>query len=131
MDIQLLAFILLTGRLVSEGFIIAVLRRQWKLRNTRTHPRLMQLRRVLTLLAILVFIGNIAPIIIDAATLMYAQIRGIRSVGVIGIIYSLDNSITFMLASILIWTLYKISDVVIEVAELVTGKPVATSEPKE
>lgn len=124
MDIQLLAFILLLGRLVSEGFIIAVIRKQWKIRKAPIHPKLRNLRKVLTLLAVLVFVGNIYPLLLDLFTLFNAGIRTSSAVNLVGTFYSLDNSITFMLASILIWTLYKLSDVVIEVAELVTGKPI-------
>lgn len=131
MDIQLLAFLLLIGRLVSDFFIIMVLRRQWKIRKTRTHPRLMQVRRVLTLLAVLVFIGNIYPLLLDAYTLIDAGVRTSRSVNIVGVIYSLDNNLTFMFASILIWTLYKLSDVVIEVAELIAGQPLRTTPNKK
>lgn len=121
MDIQLLAFLLLIGRLISEGFIIAVLRKQWKIRNSPIHPRLKGLRKVLTLLAVLVFIGNLYPLGLDLYTLFDASIRTSPNANIVGVIYSLDNNLTFMFASILIWTLYKLSDVVIEVAELITG----------
>jgi hypothetical protein len=124
MDIQLLAFLLLTGRLISEGFIVAVLRKQWKLRRTRTHPRLVSIRRVLTLLAVLVFVGNLYPLLLDAYTLIDASVRTSGTVNFVGVIYSLDNNLTFMFASILIWTLYKLSDTVIEVAELIAGGPI-------
>lgn len=127
MDIQLLAFILLVGRLVSEYFIIQVLRRQWKIRNTPIHPRLKKIRGVLSLLAILVFIGNIYPLLLDAYTIVNADIRTSPTINLVGTFYSLDNSLTFMLASILIWTLYKLSDVVIEVAELVAGRDVKSA----
>lgn len=128
MDIQLLAAILLVGRLISEGFIIAVMRKQWRIRKTKTHPRLMTIRKVLTLLAILVFIGNIYPLLLDAYTLYDAQVRTSQNVNLVGVFYSLDNNLTFMFASILIWTLYKLSDVVIEVAELIAGRPINSSK---
>lgn len=131
MDIQLLAMLLLAGRLVSDGFIIAVLRRQWKLRKTRTHPRLMKMRHVLTLLAVLVFVGNIYPLVLDAYTLIDAGVRTSQTVNLVGVFYSLDNNLTFMFASILIWTLYKLSDVVIEVAELIAGQPLRSSPPEK
>lgn len=124
MDIQLLAILLLIGRLISEGFIIAVLRKQWKIRNSPIHPRLKNLRKVLTLLAILVFIGNLYPLGLDLVTLFDATVRTTRDVNIVGVIYALDNNLTFMFAAILIWTLYKLSDVVIEVAELITGRSI-------
>lgn len=128
MDIQLLAFILLLGRLISEGFIIAVIRKQWKVRKAPLHPKLRGLRKVLTLLAVLVFVGNIYPLLLDSYTLFNPDIRTSGVVNLVGTFYSLDNSITFMLASILIWTLYKLSDVVIEVAELISGKPIVPKD---
>lgn len=128
MDIQLLAFILLMGRLISEIFIILVIRKQWKIRKAPIHPKLRGLRKVLTLLAVLVFVGNIYPLLLDAFTLFLPGIRTSQTVNLVGTFYSLDNSITFMLASILIWTLYKLSDVVIEVAELISGKAIVPKE---
>lgn len=121
MDIQLLAFLLLIGRLISEGFIIAVLRKQWRIRNSPIHPRLKNLRKVLTLLAIAVFVGNLYPLGLDLFTLFDAGIRTNGYANIVGVIYSLDNNLTFMFASILIWTLYKLSDVVIETTELING----------
>lgn len=123
MNIQTLALLLLIGRLISDAFIIMVLRKQWRIRKLPTHPRLAQLRRVLTLLAVLVFIGNIYPLLLDAFTLWDASIRTARNVNLVGVLYSLDNNLTFMFASILIWGLYKISDVAIDVGELIAGDP--------
>lgn len=123
MNIQLLAFLLLVGRIISDLFIILVIRKQWKIRKIPTHPRLANIRRVLTLLAVLVFIGNIYPMLLDAFTLAYPGVRTRPNVNLVGVFYSLDNNLTFMFASILIWTLYKLSDVVIEVAELITWHP--------
>lgn len=123
MNIQLLAFLLLIGRLISDVFIILVLKKQWRIRKLHTHPRLAQIRRVLTLLAVLVFIGNIYPLMLDAWTLFYPGIRTTPTVNPVGVFYSLDNNLTFMFASILIWGLYKISDVAIDVGELIAGNP--------
>lgn len=123
MDIKLLAFLLLAIRVVSDYFIILVLRRQWKLRKTTTHPRLMAYRKVLALLAILIFIGNIFPLMLDAYTLFFPLVRSSQTINPVGVAYSLDNSLTFMFASILIYVLYKLADTVIEIAELIGGNP--------
>lgn len=123
MDIKLLASILLAGRFISDVFIILVLRKQWRIRKLPTHPRLANLRRVLTLLAVLVFIGNIYPLLLDLFTLFDPGIRTTRTVNLVGAAYSLDNNLTFMFASILIWALYKLSDVAIDVGELIAGDP--------
>lgn len=121
MDIQLLAALLLIGRLISEFFIVRVLIKQWKIRNTKTHPRLLAMRRVLSLLAILVFVGNLYPLWLDIYTLFInTELRTSQTVGLYSVVYSLDNNLTFVIASILIWVLYKLADVVIEVADLIS-----------
>lgn len=121
MDIQLLAALLLIGRVVSEYFIVRVLIKQWKIRNTKTHPRLLAMRRVLSLLAILVFVGNLYPLWLDIYTLFIdTELRTSHTVGLYSVVYSLDNNLTFVIASILIWVLYKLADVVIEVADLIS-----------
>lgn len=119
MNIQLLAFLLLLGRLVSEFFITRVIIRQWKIRNIKTHPRIMAIKKVLFYLAIAVFIGNIYPLVLDILTLVWPGIRSTQNVNIVGVAYSLDNNLTFVIASILIWTLYKLADTVIEIAELI------------
>lgn len=122
MNIQVLAFLLLIGHLISDAFILLVMRKQWQIRKLRAaHPRLVSIRRVLTLLAALVFIGSIYPLFLDLWTLFYPHIRTSQVVNPVGVFYALDNNLTFMFASILIWTLYKLSDVIIEVSELLTG----------
>lgn len=121
MDTQLLAALLLIGRLVSEYFIVWVLIKQWKIRNTKTHPRLLAMRRVLSLLAILVFVGNLYPLWLDIYTLFIdTELRTSQTVRLYSVVYSLDNNLTFVIASILIWVLYKLADVVIEVADLIS-----------
>lgn len=123
MNIQLLATLLLIGRLISDIFIIVVLTKQWKIRKIPTHPRLTNLRRILTLLALLIFIGNIYPLLLDAFTLFYPGIRTTRVVNPAGAFYAISTNLTFMFASILIWALYKLADVAIDVGELIAGNP--------
>lgn len=123
MNIVTLAFILLVGRIISDAFISVVLIRQWKLRKLPTHPRLANLRRVLSLLALLVFVGNIYPLILDAITLFYPGIRTSQTVNPVGAFYAISTNLTFMFASVLIWTLYKLADVAIDVGELTAGEP--------
>lgn len=119
MNIQTLALLLLIGQLISEIFIISVLRRQWQIRKSRTHPRLIQIRRVLMLLALLVFLGNLYPMALDAIKLFYPGVRTTQTINPAGAFYAISTNLTFMFASILIWLLYKLADVVIEVAELI------------
>ncbi len=124
MNIQVLAFLLLIGRLVSDLFIVLVLIRQWKIRRTRIHPKLMAIRRILSTLAMLVFIGNLYPLWLDLVTLFDPAIRTSQVVNLKGVIYSIDNNFTFMFASILIYMLYRLADTVIEIAEVVGIKAI-------
>lgn len=123
MSITVLALLLLVGRIISMTFNVLVLTRQWKLRRIPTHPRLMSIRRVLTALAVIIFIGNIYPFALDIITMAYPQIRTTQTVNFIGVAYTLDVNLTFMFASIFIWALYKLADVAIEVGELIAGNP--------
>lgn len=123
MNIQVLAALLLVGRVISIMFNILVIRRQWVIRKIPTHPRLLNIRRVLSLLAILILLGNIYPFLLDIYTLFYPGVRSTQTVNFVGVAYSLDNNLTFMFASILIWTLYKLADIAIEVGELIAGNP--------
>lgn len=119
MDIQVLAILLLIGRIISMAFIFMVLHRQWQIRKAKTHPRLIAMRRVLALLALLVFAGNIYPLILDILAIVMPSIRSTQVINLAGVLYSVDNNLTFMFASILIWTLYRLADAVIEVSELI------------
>lgn len=123
MNIQTLALILLAGRAIAITFNILVLVRQWKIRKIPTHPRIMKIRRVLSALAIVVFIANLYPLWLDVVTLWDPGIRTSQVVNLKGVIYSLDNNLGFMFASIFIWALYKLADVAIDVGELIAGNP--------
>lgn len=120
MNLKLLVILLTFGRIASIVFNILVLKRQLKLRKKKTHPRLMKYRQVLMTLAFIIFLGNIYPLFLDLATLagVFTQ-RGPETVNWSLSIYSLDNNLTFLVASILIWVLYKLADTVIEIAELI------------
>lgn len=126
MEVQILAAVLIIGRIITMGFILAVIRKQWRIRHSPIHPRLKNLRKALTLLAVLVFAGSIYPLLLDTAALLCPSIVLANDVDMFGAVYALDNNATFMLSAILIWTLYRLSDVVIEAAELVTGKIIDT-----
>lgn len=131
MNIVTLAALLLVGRLISDFFITLVLLKQWRLRKTKTHPKLMAIRKVLSLLAIAVFIGNLYPLYLDLYTLFDPAVRTAQTINLKGVLYSLDNNLTFMFASILIYTLYRLADTVIEIAELLgvsAAKPVPKDE---
>lgn len=123
MSISTLAFLLLIGRAISIVFNVLVLRRQWKIRKIPTHPRLQKMRVVLSLLAVVVFTANLYPAWLDIVTLFDPGVRSTPIINLKGVIYSLDNNLGFMFASIFIWVLYKLADVAIDVGELIAGNP--------
>ena len=123
MNIQTLALILLAGRAIAITFNILVLRRQWKIRKIPTHPRNEKIRKVLSALAVVVFIANLYPLWLDIVTLWDPGIRTSQYINLKGVFYPLDNNLGFMFASIFIWALYKLADVAIDVGELIAGNP--------
>jgi lipoprotein signal peptidase len=63
------------------------------------------------------------PIFLDLVTIFNPGVRTSQTVNLAGVFYTLDVNLTFMFASILIWVLYKLADVAIEVGELIAGNP--------
>lgn len=128
MDIKTLAVMLLIGKIIAEIFIFLVLYKQWGLRLKAIHPKLRHYRIVLSALALVIAIGVFIPMVVDILTLFHAVNRPVTTATAV---YALANSITFAVASILIWTLYKLSSVVIEIDELViSASDVAISREK-
>lgn len=123
-SIQAIAFILLIARLISIGFILAVLIKQAKQFGREIDFRLApyltkferrnvyRLRTALFLLAIIIFIGNLVPIAIDYITLITDNSLGrTANVRSISIAYAFSNALTAMFSAVMIWALYKIAGV--------------------
>lgn len=119
-DIETIALLLLIGRLISVTFILLVLHRQYRLFGTQIDFELVpnltkyqrrnvyRIRRILFALSVIIFLGNLIPIAIDALTLFVETGRPaiLRPVSVM---YAFSNSLTAMFSAIMIWTLYKIA----------------------
>lgn len=130
MDIRTIATLLLLGKIISLVFILLVLKKQWNIRKKTIHPTLRKYRTILFVLALVILIGTIIPIVVDLLTLL-TNIDRENSPSIAGIIYAFSNDITFLIASILIWTLYKLSSAVIEIDDLiVTGADIYASRVK-
>jgi len=123
-SIQAIAFILLIARLISVGFILAVLIKQAKQFGREIDFRLApylkkferrnvyRLRTALFLLAKIIFIGNLVPIAIDYITLITDNSLGrTANVRSISIAYAFSNALTAMFSAVMIWALYKIAGV--------------------
>jgi hypothetical protein len=107
-EIKFIALTLLLCRIVSVGFILAVLRKQWVLLSTKNHVEVATLRRVLFYLAVVIFLGQFVPIHLDSATLIDQVKRGAPSA--LGVAYAYSNAITAMISSLLLWLVYRVSE---------------------
>lgn len=108
MDIKELALILLIGRIISDLFIFAVLRRQWQLITARYKDRLDKMRWVLFSVSVVIFLGNMIPIGIDIATLL-ADVGRAQPTSV-GIMYAFSSNIPMLMLSVLMWFVYHLAD---------------------
>ena len=108
LNIETLATILLLGRMVSVGFIIAVIVMQVRLFRLPVDPEVRTFRRVLFVLSFLILCSNFAPIAIDLLTI-FTETNRPAYVPAISITYALSNSFTAALMSITLWTLYFIA----------------------
>lgn len=120
-SIVTLAAFLLALRIISVIIISRVIRRQWQLLRLHIHPALRRFRLVLIFLSLAILLGNMIPIVIDAATLFVptgrpAQIRPL-SVG-----YAMSNAITSVISSYLIWTLYRLAAEQRDIDEIAPSK---------
>jgi cytochrome b561 len=120
-SIQLIAVFLLIARLVSVSFILIVLRLQWRLFGTKIDfglvPNLTSFekkqvylaRKVLFILAVAVFLGNMVPIVIDSITIFNDNLGRPSQLQAISVAYATSNALTAMCSAILVWALYRIA----------------------
>lgn len=106
--IEIIALILLLMRIGSGVFILIVMKKQWELLKVPIEPHLMRFRMVLFALSLAIFIGNIIPVIIDAATLFFDTTRP-PFLSVTSVSYAMSNAITALLSAYFIHTLYRIA----------------------
>lgn len=101
---QIHALLLLIGRIITVTFIALVLPKQHKLLKATNYPELRVLRKKLFLCSIVLLAGQFVPIIID--------VLGIFQLGSFGLLltYVYSNNLTAILASYMMWTVYKISE---------------------
>lgn len=102
-DIQVIAAILLTLRLVGDVFMLAVLRRQWHLFRYHIDESLRSFRKLLFAITIILLLGNCVPIVIDAIALLGMKL------GDWLILYAVTNAVTAFLAALFIWILYRMA----------------------
>lgn len=122
LDIKTIALCLLIARLISVTFIVLVLVRQYRLFGLPIDFSLVpgisklekrsvyRLRRVLFTLSVVIFLGNMIPILIDCLTLFIETSRPAH-VHTISIMYAFSNSLTAMFSAIMIWLLYRVAGI--------------------
>lgn len=115
-SIEVYAIILLLIRVASMTFIFFVLKRQFGLfklpiKNSDIvdAKALKHFRAVLFFLALIIFIGNILPAVIDISSLLNVSNGRPSLVQPISFAYTLSASITSLLSSYLIWRLYRLA----------------------
>lgn len=109
MDIKIYAAILLILRIASLYFIGAVLKRQLELFKLFIDKEIRTYRRILFVLAVAIFIGNLIPGLIDILTITSTLTRSSQTINGVGLVYSSAWAATSLLSSVLIWWLYRMS----------------------
>lgn len=107
MNVKHYAAMLLFGRIISVVLISMVIRIQYRLLKENNPTSVQSIRRVLFSLAIVVLVSSFVPILIDTVTLFGELPRS--NPAPIGIAYAFSNCISAIIASYLLWYLYKIS----------------------
>lgn len=109
MELKILAGALLVGRLVSQVFITLVLKRQWELLKLPIDENLKLFRKRLFTLSIVIFLGNLVPILLDATALFITTEGRNSNPSIIGIAYVISNNLTAIVSAFVIWLLYRLA----------------------
>lgn len=116
LSIQVLATILLFARVGSQYYIYKVLKQQHALLKAPLNPVLMPIsktlirfRRVLFGLSIVIFLGNIVPMIIDIISMLGIDQGRPANVRPISLAYAFSNALVAFVSSYLIHTLYRLA----------------------
>lgn len=117
MDVRTLAWYLLLAQVGTVFFLFLVLIRQLSLFRLRVQRELMWVRRTLFALALVIFIGNVYPMVISAATVLGLVTRSTHRVNALGVSYSSDNTLTLFFSALLIWITYKMAERVLIISE--------------
>ena len=116
MDVTTIASILLTGRIVALGFMIWVLNRQiYLFRNYYAEGFASTVRKILFILAIILFFSNLTPAVIDGLAIVdVAQKSSSRGITTYGLIYTLSNMITSVASAVAMFGLYILAKRILE-----------------
>lgn len=110
MDIKDLALILLIGRTVAVFFMSLVIKKQLFLLRFPVPPEVRKFRTILTALSVSLLLVNVLPIVLDLLTIFSTNnLTRTARPGIVGITYTLDNCLGAVIASILVWMLYRLA----------------------
>lgn len=108
MDVKILAGVLFTGHVIALVVTVRVLMRQVVILRSRPDPELQTGRLVLFALAVVIGLGNIIPMAIDAAVILGEVPRA--KPNLIGVLYALSNVLTLIFSASAVLALYMIAE---------------------
>lgn len=106
-DVRLVALVLLLGRLAALTLFLMVIKVQWRLMRLPTQPEVIKFRKNLFVLTVIIAAGNLIPIIIDTVSLFGPGEK--VDINELIIWYAFSNTVTAVLAGVLIRNLYKLA----------------------
>ena len=109
MSIKLLAAIVLGGQLTSVVLMGFVIRRQLELFKFPIEKEVRLFRRILFMLALVAFLGNLVPTTISILTLTGHITRSTQTVNAASAIYSITNTLVASTSAMLIASLYRLA----------------------
>lgn len=109
MSIKLLAAIVLGGQLTSVILMGFVIRRQLELFKFPIEKEVRLFRRILFMLALVAFLGNLVPTTISILTLTGHITRSTQTVNAASAIYSITNTLVASTSAMLIASLYRLA----------------------
>lgn len=117
MDLKLLSGLLLVAQIASLIFIVLVLIRQYSLFKTHIQEDLVVVRRTLFWLALVIFAGNIISLTLNVLTVTGMVGRSVEQINLVGVAYSVSNTLTLLFSALLIWLLYRMAQKVLVIVE--------------
>lgn len=108
MGVKELATMLLTGHVIALIVTTLVLSRQVRILRSKPDPELQTGRLVLLALAIVIGLGNLIPMTIDAAVIVGVVPRTPPNAA--GVLYALSNVLTLIFSASAVLALYIIAD---------------------
>jgi hypothetical protein len=109
MNIQTLSIILLVIEIIAFVYIVRVVTIQYPLLKATNDQDVRPLRYVLFFLALALLLGIGISIGVDIATIINGSIRSTTTINPLGLVYSLANSLSDVLSSVLLWLVYKVT----------------------